>query len=298
MALVNAKLILKSASGLSVLKLLLLTARFSRPGLRPFWTTLLRPFVRNDEIPIQYRQATHSFNVFLRMADQESDLHSMLEVAVRNVYHLDPSFAPDLVIDGGANIGLFSLQAAAVYPSANLIVCEPLPRNVTQVEKHLSCNQITADLLPICIGGARRTIPFYCRGANASSFDPAKPFERVLDIDVLSLNDIVNTRPAQRILIKLDIEGMEIEALESYVPGEHRAVVILGELHGHKQNRAALERLFAGHGWSLQLGDLRGDDTIFEALSPAAAALGQQPDAGIRATEASSSQFPYLTEHP
>jgi hypothetical protein len=109
MAFENAGLILKAASGTSKLKLLLLTAQYSRPRLSPFCAVLLRPFVRKDELPIQYTQANRSFNVFLRTADQQSDLHSTLEVAVRNVYPLDPNFAADLVIDGGANIGLFSL---------------------------------------------------------------------------------------------------------------------------------------------------------------------------------------------
>jgi FkbM family methyltransferase len=270
MAFKNAKLILKTASGTSTLKLLLLTAQYSRPSLRPLCSALLRPFVRNDELPIQYTQANRSFNIFLRMADQQSDLHSTLEVAVRNVYPLDPNFAADLVIDGGANIGLFSLQAAAVYPSAAILVCEPLPRNLSQIEKHIARNNIAAKLLQVCIGGNCRTIPFFCRGANASSFDPAKPYDSVLNIDVMRLSDIVNTCPAQRIVIKLDIEGMEIEALETYVPGEDRAVVIFGELHGHKENKVPMERLFVRHGWSIQFGDLSGDDTIFEARSPAA----------------------------
>ena len=114
MAFGNAKLILKKTSGLSALKLLLMTAQFSRPGLKSFWTLLLRPFVHNDEIAIQYKQANRTCNVSLRVADEQSDLHSMLEVAIRDAYTLNPAYDADLVIDGGANIGLFSLQASAV----------------------------------------------------------------------------------------------------------------------------------------------------------------------------------------
>jgi FkbM family methyltransferase len=273
MAFGNAKDILKNTSGLSAFKLLLLTAQQSHPSMSPLCMLLLRPFVRNDEVLIHYKQTNRNFNVFLRMVDRESDLHSMLEVAVRNVYPLDPAYAADLVIDGGANVGLFSLQAAAVYPSADIVACEPLPRNIAQTDRHLTCNQVTAELLPVCIGGSRRTISFYCREANSSSFDSAKPYDRMLEIDVLRLSDVLGERPAKRILIKLDIEGMEVEALESFIPGERRAVLIFGELHGHRQHRAAIERLFAEEGWSIQFGDLSGDDAIFEARSPAAAAL-------------------------
>lgn len=290
MALGNARLILKNVSGLSALKLLLLTAQYSRPALSPLCTLLLRPFVRDNEILIHYKQANRKLTVCLRLSDQESDLHSMLEVIVRKVYPLDPSYAADLVIDGGANIGLFSLQAAAVYPSAHIVACEPLPRNISQTQRHLSLNHVSAEILPVCLGGSHRTIPFYCRGANASSFDPDKPYESVLNIDVLRFGDVVTERPAKRILLKLDIEGMEVEALESYIPSERRAVVIFGELHAHKERRPALERLFADHGWSLKMGDLSGEDAIFEARSPAAAALGQLPDTSIQAIPAPSTR--------
>jgi FkbM family methyltransferase len=270
MAFGNAKRIVQAVSGLTAVKLVLLTARFSRPGLGALWTGLLRPFARGGEMPIAYRQGERDYTAFIRESDVESDLHSTMEVVVRNVYPLDPNFAPDLVIDGGGNVGLFTLLAAAVYPSAEIVVCEPLPRNIAQIERHLEKNHVAAELLPVCIGGSRRSIPFYCRSANSSSFDPDKPYTSVLPIDVLRLSDILADRPANRLLIKLDIEGMEIEALESYVPGEQRATVVLGELHGHPQNRPALERLFADHGWSVRFGDLSGGDAMFEARSPAA----------------------------
>jgi hypothetical protein len=146
MALGNARLILKNVSGLSALKLLLLTAQYNRPALSPLCMLLLRPFVHNDEILIHCKQANRSLSIFLRMSDEESDLHSILEVIVRKVYPLDPAYAADLVIDGGANIGLFSLQAAAVYPSAHIVACEPLPRNISQTQKHLSLNHVREPL--------------------------------------------------------------------------------------------------------------------------------------------------------
>jgi FkbM family methyltransferase len=277
MAFGNAKRILQSVSGLAALKLLLLTARSSRPALAPLCALLLRPFSRAGEIPIRYHEAGRDLTAFLRESDLDSDLHSMLEVVVRKVYPLDPAFAPDLVIDGGGNTGLFTLLAAAAYPSAKIAVCEPLPRNIAQIERHLAVNRVAAEILPVCIGGSPHTIPFYCRDANSSSFDPEKPFDSVLQIPVLRLSDILADRPAEKILIKLDIEGMEIEALESYVPGETRPVVVLGELHGHLKNRAALEQLFAGHNWSIRFGDLSGGDTMFTAISPAAHAFGPLP---------------------
>ncbi len=270
MAFGNARQILQATSGLNSFKLLLLMARFTRPGLEPLSTLLLQPFMRNGEIPFRYHEGNRNYSVSLRTADLQSDLHSALEVIVRKVYSLDPRFAPDLVIDGGANIGLFSLQAAAIYPSAKILMCEPLPRNIAQAKKLLHLNQVMADLLPVCIGGSPRTIPFYSRHANGSSFDATEPYTSVLEVEVRRLRDIVGNRPAQRVLIKLDIEGMEVESLRDYVPLESRPVIILGELHRHKETRPIMEELFAGHEWSFEVGDMSGEDVIFEARSPAA----------------------------
>ena len=53
---------------------------------------------------------------------------------------------------------------------------------------------------------------------------------------VILLHDAIGSSPAERILIKLDIEGMEIEALSEFVPNEQRAVCIVGELHEYAVN--------------------------------------------------------------
>jgi FkbM family methyltransferase len=270
MALGNAKQILRNVPLGSAVKLSLLTARFSRPGLRPVWDMLLAPAIHDGEISIEYSRGGRSLRSVIRESDEDSDLHSTLEVVVREVYPLDAGFAPDVVVDGGANIGLFTLQAAAVYPKAAIVACEPLPRNLELLKRHMAMNSVQAEVLPVCLGGSRRTIPFYCREANSSSFDPGKPYDSVSEIEVLRLGDVLEGHAAERILIKLDIEGMEMETLESFVPGERRAVVVMGELHEHVRTQPVLRALLETHGWSMTMGDLSGGDAMFVARSPAA----------------------------
>lgn len=273
MAFANAKQILSRVSGLTAAKLLLLLARRTRPALAPLCSTLLKPFVHHNEIELHYTEQHRALRVAIQEDDEVSDLHSVLEVVVRDVYPLDPKFTPDVVIDGGGNIGLFTLKAAAFYPSASIVVCEPLPRNLSRIERHLALNKLSAEILPICLGGAPGSLPFYCREANSSSFDADKPYTHVLSVEVVTLRDILRDHPAARILIKLDIEGAECDVLEAFVPGEDRAVVVLGELHNHTVTRPRLERIFASHNWSLRFGDMAGDDISFEAHSPAAQAF-------------------------
>ena len=270
MLLPNARRILKSGPSLTTLKLLLMAGAFSRPHFRTLCLTVLRLFARQGEVPVRFSSAGREYTAFVRLRELSSDYFTVLEIAIRGTYNLNSDFLPDLVIDCGGNIGLFSLAASAMYPDSSIVICEPVPGNVEQIKKHLSANHVAADVLPVCVGGARRTIPFFVREAIASSFDPHKPYTKELEIEVWTLADLVQRRDAQRILIKLDIEGMEIETLESYLPNESRAVRIVGELHDHHANRNYFEQIFRNQGWTLRFMEITDQGSVFEAYSPAA----------------------------
>lgn len=277
MAFPNAKRILRMGSPISSLKLLLIAAAASRARFRSLCLTLVKPFVKNGELEIQYRCYNRSLKMFIRMAELESDLLGALELGVTDTYNLsrDLCFKPDLVIDGGGNIGLFTLRAAAAAAAdsgepVKFVICEPLPHNVQQIERHLSINKVNAEILRGCLGGTRRTVPFYCREAIHSSFDAEKPYTRVMDMPVYVLEDAIGSSPAKRILIKLDIEGMEIEVLNSYVPEEQRPVYVVGELHNFAANAPLMEKVFDEYGWSYEYSLIADNNALFRACSPAA----------------------------
>jgi FkbM family methyltransferase len=277
MAFDNVRSIFGIRSPWSSLKLLPAAASCSRPAYRVLWQLLLKPFVRNGSFSIRYYCQDRSYRVWLRLSDLGADFCSVKELALRDVYKVDRGFNPDLVIDGGGNIGLFTLRAATLKPAGpdalRLIVCEPLPRNVEQIQRHLAMNRVEAELLPCCLGGSRKEMPFYCRSANQSSFDPSEPYEAVSDIQVMSLQKVIGGSKAQRILVKLDIEGMEVEVLEAFVPQESRAVYVVGELHNHPKNAVLMDRIFARSGWKFEMFDVDRNTSSFRACSPAATHL-------------------------
>jgi FkbM family methyltransferase len=274
----NIQRLLRIGSPVSSLKLILVAGTSTRPKYRGVFLQLLRPFIHKGEITVRHRCYERFQQTKLRVSDLSADFFSTLELCAMDVYHLDRNFSPDLVIDGGGNIGLFTLVAAASSPPgtmapARFVICEPLPRNIDQIRKHLKMNGLEAEIMPFCIGGTRRSIPFYCRGANESSFDSHEAYDSVIEIPVVLIEDAIGSYPAERILIKLDIEGMEVEALSAFVPHEQRAVYIVGELHDYPVNAPRMRRLFDDHGWMLELFDIDEKTSSFQACSPAAVPL-------------------------
>jgi FkbM family methyltransferase len=277
MAFSHVKNIVSIGSPLSSWKLLLATGIFTRPRYRALWYALLWPFIHKGEISVRYRCSERYLTMFIRVSELLSDLQCALELVVRDEYRLDPGFHPDLVIDGGANIGLFTLRAAAAASASNspakFVVCEPMDHNIGRIQKHLDINGMNAEIRRGCLGGTRRSMPFYCRESINSSFDPAKPYDSVIDVPVYLLEDAIGSYPAERILIKLDIEGMEVEALSAFVPTERRPIYLVGELHDIPINAPIMERLFQENGWTYELGDFADDQALFRACSPAALPL-------------------------
>jgi FkbM family methyltransferase len=267
-------------SPLSSYKLLLICASNSRPKFRALFMGLLRPFIKAGEVSLRYRCYNRFLQIFVRMSDLDSDLLGTLELSIKDTYDLgrDVGFQPDLVIDGGGNIGLFTLRGAASTASVNsspvrFVIVEPLPRNLEQIQKHIDVNKVQAEIKKGCLGGSRRSIPFYCREAIHSSFDPGKPYTSVVEMPVYSLQDVIGKQPAKRILIKLDIEGMEIEALNSFVPHELRAVYVVGELHDFAANAPLMGKIFEEHGWAYEYCSVTDNNALFRACSPAALPL-------------------------
>jgi FkbM family methyltransferase len=274
MAFDNVRNILRTCSPFSSYKLLLTQVSFSRPLYRGLCRALLNPWVRDGDISLRYQCYGRRIKIFLRLQELESDLCTALELCIRDAYDLEPRFMPDVVVDGGGNIGLFTLRASALVAASGgnsrFVICEPMPENLAQIEKNMNANNIQVEILPVCLGGATGSIPFYCREAIQSSFDPTKPYDRVIEMPVKTLKDVIGTVEGQRILIKLDIEGMEVETLRSYIPSERRPVYIVGELHDYKTNLAPTEKLFNEYGWAFEVIQVADDNVNFRGCSPAA----------------------------
>jgi FkbM family methyltransferase len=230
---------------------------------------LLKPFIHEGKVRVDYEFLGRPLTAFVRVDDTSSDFGILYEQAVCNAYRLDLDLRPELIIDGGGNVGMFTLSAIALNPDARIIVCEPVPRNITQMREHFAINGVRAEILQVCIGGSRRKLRFYEREAGQGSTDPAKSFTNTFEVEVVTLDDVISgyDGKAERILVKLDIEGMEIEALQEFVRPTKHKITIVGELHDHKDNKDEVVRIFTEARWTCRFYDETDPGSNFYARS-------------------------------
>ena len=117
----------------------------------------------------------------------------------------------DLFIDIGANIGSYTVLAAA-HCGVETISIEPVPATFSHLLDNISINHIThiATPLNMALGSAEGSITFTSKYDTVNHVATAKDKDTI-EVKVNSLDHIVGNRnPA---LLKIDVEGYETEVL-------------------------------------------------------------------------------------
>jgi FkbM family methyltransferase len=124
-------------------------------------------------------------------------------------------------IDVGANIGYYTLLASRIVGSDGRVVAiEPLPRNITFLERHIRLNDAgNVMVVPLACSDTSGQATFH-EGANAAlgRLASRSPIEavngRAREIVTSTLDDIVRRYGLQPDMIKIDVEGAELAVLE------------------------------------------------------------------------------------
>lgn len=122
----------------------------------------------------------------------------------------------EVMIDGGANIGLFTVLAAArVGPDGRVIACEPSPTTAALLRANIERNGfdwVEAREVALAETPGRLRMHVFDPGSGFSSFAPATSGSQV-EVDVTTLDELAGDVLEQVKLVKLDIEGAEARAL-------------------------------------------------------------------------------------
>jgi FkbM family methyltransferase len=182
------------------------------------------------------RELHFPFNLRLRSGEtltleERVDLVVFWMVFVRRHYPVQNS--DRVIVDVGANIGLFTLYAARQAPRARIVAVEPFPETVRRLQRHLQDNRIadrvtvlncalaaeagwgemdSADGIPSQYrrihSEATATLNVQHRGVAALDESPGLPVENRTLADILELADADNVD-----LMKMNIHGSEYAVL-------------------------------------------------------------------------------------
>ena len=98
-------------------------------GTKLFFQIMTRQFnslkLPGIKHPVSLRKAT-------------SDVYVFYQVFLYNEYDIKFKTTPRVIIDGGANIGLFTVKMKAEFPDAKIICVEPDKSNFQQLQKNVS----------------------------------------------------------------------------------------------------------------------------------------------------------------
>lgn len=141
-------------------------------------------------------------------------------VAASMEHEMVPISPPGTVIDVGASVGQFALLAKTRWPAAKIVSFEPLPR----ARKRYTSVLDNADLQPYAVGATAGTAALNVSAADDSSsllpigrrqttVFPGTERAGTLDVEVVTLDDVVDQSWPSPWLLKIDIQGLELEAL-------------------------------------------------------------------------------------
>jgi FkbM family methyltransferase len=200
---------------------------------------LLRKMLPARDIAIKLNSdATFAFpygdGYWSKLLDRSFRYEDELELLFRDSVGVDYT-----LIDCGANFGYWSvLISSAPYGSHKVIAIEPSAQNFAKLRKNVEINGNRFEAIKCAIGASRGTARLSGTKHEAFSIagDSASGGE---DVPVIALDDLVAEGKISangKYLIKLDVEGVEIEAIKGGARLLQGDIILLCEEHGNDPN--------------------------------------------------------------
>ena len=168
-------------------------------------------------------------------------ISTLLEIWYEQAYTPPGFYTPrpgDVVVDAGANVGLFAIWIARRNPRCRVVALEPFPENYACLTENLrsaACPSVTA--YPIALGGRSGESVIVSGGRRSLDHRivPGAGAEEGSAVRIVSLKDLLHLVHSDKIaLLKIDIEGSEYDVFEGMEAGAVDGVERMAiEYHEH-----------------------------------------------------------------
>lgn len=198
----------------------------------------------------------HPVHARFKLREVGSDPSLFQELFVTDVYRDVASNVQkcDTIVDLGANIGLASLYFADRYPSARIVAVEPFPENYEMLRSNLGglIRKGRAGTIRAAISNSSSEVKFalpedgsFCEAQQSSDGEVSAP--------PINMDELIRQQNLEKIdLLKVDIEGGEVELFKGPCRWLERVRAIAIEFHGDSRLRTGFDALMARYGLQLR----------------------------------------------
>jgi FkbM family methyltransferase len=195
---------------------------------RRFLTELRLELLRHRLQAVGPGALVRTGGVTLRVTDGMNAYMQYKDEVVRRIYEFDTDLREPLVIDGGANMGAFTIATRRRYPGARIVAFEPDPAIAVILRENLDRNGARdVRIVDAALGGAAGTASFTPDGQAGGALGAAG----TTTVRVETLSAYLGDEVA---FVKLNIEGAELDVLREVAAAGRlrniRALVL--EYHG------------------------------------------------------------------
>jgi FkbM family methyltransferase len=242
-------------------------------GTVPGSGQLLPGVLKDDVMHVYIEECRLSNGLTVR-----SDSRTALQVLYKEVYtasaYTPPHFPAiqdhDVVIDLGANIGLFALYAASIGPAVQVHAFEPAASSFAMLQQNVALNKLSNIRCYRCaVSDMTGKRALYITKISSTqdtmimSRVPAQGLGETEDVDCLSLDDLFPRCEIEHCdLLKVDVEGSEFNIFSS-ASGEtlRRIDRIAMEYHEMGSGKGSdLAGILESHGFCVQTKPELGTD--------------------------------------
>jgi FkbM family methyltransferase len=187
------------------------------------------------------------------------------EFFLQNVYDLNKlNFLPEIIVDCGAYRGYFSFLASVYFPKASINAIEAHPENFKKIKTAIEFNNITNINLKhgaICRSG-NSFIDLFFEGSSGSMEDSFGHEREVVKVRSIDLEQFINQ---ENLLLKVDIEGAELDFFPSIINKLPSTCAVFLETHDGWNSLAAIKDKFIEEGFSFEV--IRERETFIDSFA-------------------------------
>lgn len=137
----------------------------------------------------------------------------------------------EVFVDVGSNVGYYALKVKGANPNSRVIAIEAHPETYRALLRNVNANRFDIVCVNKAVYKSKGDISFYEHGGWSGLGSIYKKSEKTLTVEADTLDSILSNQGVHADIIKIDIEGAELDALQGAFESLKNARMVIIEIH-------------------------------------------------------------------